>query len=290
MVKEGKVAASPVWFAPRKLTMRRAFLCLPLCFLCISDSSSTEPPTAASFREVADTGKPLPSDAEMERLARNDPIAFLETCIQRYDREVKGYSAELVKQERIEGRLERREITEVFFREEPFSVLMRWKEGARKAAATLYVKGENRDQLLVQPAGIFSAVGIVTRDPNGSDAKKSSRYSLPEFGIKIGMQRTLASWKRADEGNALHVEFLGVKKIQELGGRSCWVLKRTNYAKPEEDGITGLTTYIDKENWLQVGTTLKDGQNRLIGEYYFRDVKPNPDFPADMFKRNTLKR
>jgi hypothetical protein len=263
---------------------------LPLCFLCISDSSSTEPLTTASFREVTDAGKPLPSDAEMERLAKNDPIAFLETCIHRYDREVKGYTTELVKQERIEGRLERREITDVFFREDPFSVLMRWKEGARKASATLYVKGENRDQLLVQPAGIFSAVGIVPRDPNGSDAKKSSRYSLPEFGIKIGMQRTLASWKRADKNHALRVEFLGVKRIQEVGGRPCWVLKRTDYAKPEEDGITGLTTYIDKENWLQVGTILKGQQNKLIGEYYFRDVKLNPDFPPDTFTRAALKR
>src|SRR6185437_11195355 len=107
----------------------------------------------------------------------------------------------------------------------------RWKEGARRAAATLYVKGENRDQLLVQPAGVFSFAGIVTRDPNGSDAKKSSRYSVSEFGIKIGMQRTLASWQRADKNQALHMEFLGVQKIHELGDRPCWVLKRTHYAK-----------------------------------------------------------
>lgn len=274
----------------RKNTMRRAFLCLPLCFLCISDSASREAPPTTSFREVADTGKPLPSEAEMERLAKSDPIRFLETCIQRYDREVKGYTTELVKQERIEGRLERREVIDVSFREDPFSVLMRWKEGARKAAATLYIKGENGDQLLVQPAGIFSFAGIVTRDPNGSDAKKSSRYSMPEFGIKIGMQRTLASWQRADKTQTLHIEFVGVKKIHELGDRSCWVLKRTHYAKPEEDGIAGLTIYIDKENWLQTGSIIKGGQNKLIGEYYFRNLKLNPDFPPDTFTRDALKR
>lgn len=270
--------------------MRRALLCLPLCFLSISDSSSTEPAPATVFREVADSGKPLPSETEMERLAKNDPIAFLEKCIQRYDREVQGYTATLIKQERIEGRLQRRETIDVFFREKPFSVVMKWKEGGKRATATLYVKGENRDQLLVKPSGVFSVAGIITRDPHGSDAKKESRYFLDEFGIKIGMQRTLAAWKKADKEHRLHVEFLGVKEIREAGGRPCWVLKRTGYTKPEDDGITQLTTYIDKETWLQVGTILKGQQNQLIGEYIFRDVKLNPDFAPDTFTRDTLKR
>jgi hypothetical protein len=270
--------------------MRRALLCLPLCFLCTSDSSSTEPPPVATFRDVADSGNALPSEAEMERLAKTDPIAFLEACIQRYDREVKGYTATLQKKERIDGRIEPLEKIEVAFREQPFSVLMKWKEGARKAAATLYIKGENRDQLLVRPAGFFSVAGIVTRDPNGSDAKKAGRYPLSEFGIKIGMQRTLASWKRARKANALHVHYLGVKEIQEAGKRPCWVLKRSDYAKPEEDGITELTTFIDKENWLQVGTLLKGEEGRFIGEYFFRDIKLNPDFPPATFTRDALKR
>jgi hypothetical protein len=227
----------------------------------------------------------------MEYLAKNDPIAFLKECILRYDREVKGYTATLQKQERIDGRIERTELTDVAFREKPFSVLMKWKEGARRAAAVLYVNGENRDQLLVRPAGIFSVAGIVARSPNGSDAKKAGRYPLTEFGIKIGMQRTLASWQKADKADALHVEFLGVRATKDTGNRPCWVLKRTGYAAPEEiEGITELTTYIDKDSWLQVGTVLKGDENKLVGEYYFRDIKINPDFPTDTFMLSSLRR
>lgn len=270
--------------------MRRALLCLPLCLLCTSDSSSTEPPSAASYRAVADNGKPLPSSAEMQRLAKNDPIAFLETCIRRYDRQVKGYTATLSKQERLDGRLQGTEVIAVAFREEPFSVLLKWKRGARRAAATLYVKGENRDQLLVRPAGILSVAGIVVRDPNGRDAKKAGRYPLTEFGIKIGMQRTLASWKKARKDKALHIEYRGVRKIKEAGGRPCWVLKRTGYARPSEDGITELTLFIDKETWLQVGTLLKGKAGKTIGSYFFRDIHINPDFPPGTFSREALKR
>jgi len=270
--------------------MRRLLLCLAGCLVLISDSSSTEPPPTATFRDVADTGAALPSTKGMERLAKQDPIAFLEACIRRYDREVKGYTTTLRKQERIDGKLERSEIIDVAFREEPFSVRMLWKEGARRAAGVLYVKGENGDQLLIRPNGVFSFAGVVTRDPYGSDAKKGGRYALPEFGIKISTQRTLASWQRARKNDALHIEYLGVKEIKEAGNRRCWVLKRTQYKKPEEDGITELTVYIDTENWLQVGNVLKGEENRLIGEYFFRDIKINPDFAPGTFSREALKR
>ena len=48
--------------------------------------------------------------------------------------------------------------------------------------------------------------------------------------------------------------------------------------------------YIDTENWLQVGNVLKGEENRLIGEYFFRDIKINPDFAPGTFSREALKR
>jgi hypothetical protein len=270
--------------------MKRALVCLPLCLLCTSDYSSVAALPGGTFRDVADSGNPLPSEAEMERLAKSDPIAFLRECLRRYDREVRGYTATLRKQERIGGHLQRSEVIDVAFREKPFSVLLRWKEGARRAAAVLYVKGENRDQLLVRPAGILSVAGIVVRDPNGEEAKQSGRYPLTEFGIKIGMQRALASWEKAKKANAFHVDYLGIKKIKELGDRPCWVLRRTRYAAPTEEGVTESTFFFDKENWLQVGSLLKGEEGKLIGEYFFRDIKINPEFPNDTFSREALKR
>jgi hypothetical protein len=273
-----------------RITMRHLLLCLAVCLVFISGSSSTEPPTATNFRDVPDNGARLPSEEAMESLAKKDPVAFLEACIRRYDREVKGYTTTLRKQERIGDRLQRSELVAAAFREDPFSVLMRWREGGQQASAVLYVKGQNGDQILVRPAGLLSVAGIVARDPNGSDAKKNSRYPLTEFGIKIGMQRTLESWQKARKDDNLHIEYLGVKRIKEAGDRPCWVLKRTRYKKPEEDGITELTLYIDKENWLQVGNVLKGEEGRLIGEYFFRDIKINPDFQPGTFTRAALKR
>lgn len=270
--------------------MRRLLLCLPLFLVSISDSSSTESPRESHFNPVEDNGAPLPSEKKMLGLAKSDPIAFLETCIRRYDREVKGYTATLRKQERLGGELQRSEQIAVAFREDPFSVVMRWKEGARRASAVMYVKGENNDQLLVKPAGALAIAGIVRRDPSGPDAKRASRYPLTEFGIKIGMQRTLESWKQARKQNALTIEYLGEKRIPEAGNRTCWVLRRSKYKKEEVDGIAELKIYIDKENWLQVGSIIKGSEGQLIGEYFFRDIKINPDFAQGTFTRQALKR
>ena len=39
-----------------------------------------------------------------------------------------------------------------------------------------------------------------------------------------------------------------------MGGRDCYVLRRTRFLKPERDGVTEQTVYIDKESWLQLGS------------------------------------
>jgi len=226
----------------------------------------------------------------MERLAQTDPIAFLENCLRRYDREVKGYRATLQKQERLGGKLQGTEVIDVSFQEKPFSVLLDWQRGTRLAQRTLYQKGQNRDKLLVLPAGLFRLAGVVERDPDGADARRSGRYPLTEFGIKIGTERTLAAFEQAQKQKALHVEYLGERRVKEAGDRLCWTLRRTGYRRPEEEGITQLTFYVDKENWLQVGSVLKGAEGQLIGEYFFRDVRINPDFSPDTFSRAVLTR
>ena len=245
-------------------------------------------PDMPPIHEVADAGGALPDNTKMERLAKEDPVAFLESCLRRYGRTVKGYTCTLQKQERLNGKLERREEMEVAFREQPFSVYLRWLQNARLADCVLYVAGENGDKLLVKPAGLLSLAGVVERDVDGPQAKQSGRYTIKQFGLKRGAQRTLADWEVARKAGALHVEFLGKRKIKELDDRECWVLKRDRYARPEADGVTEVTIYVDTETWLQVGIVLKGEEGKLIGEYLFRDVKLNPDFKADQFTRKAL--
>jgi hypothetical protein len=239
----------------------------------------------------------------MEELARYNPVQFMENCLRRCKRTVSSYTLTLDKQERLGGKLQPQEIIAATFREKPFSVLLRWEKGARLADSVLYVEGENqekvdgqaRSMLVVHPAGVLGKLlKPVKRKPDGPEAKQSGRYTVPEFGLEKGMLLTWNSWKRATEdpsGNNLHVEYLGQVTLKEAGDRICYKLRRTEYAHPEEDGITELTIYVDKETWLQVGSELRgdfNGEKQWIGKYYFRDIRLNPELSDDDFKTEVL--
>jgi hypothetical protein len=286
--------------------MRRLLLLLPLLFLLFPDQKDAGPKTEILPFDDDPQVKLVEGD-EMEQLANYDPVKFMENCLRHYKRTVKGYTLTLDKQERINDRLQPQEIIAATFREEPFSVLMRWQKGARLADSVLYVEGENQDKLggqlksmlMVYPTGVAGRLlGVVKRDPEGWEAKQSGRYTVPEFGLEKGMLMTWNSWKRAaedPEGNKLHVEYLGVLNLEEADNRPCYKLRRTQYARPEEadakgNGIAELTIYIDKQTWLQVGSELKDKHGQWIGKYYFRDIRLNPDLSDEMFKPEALKK
>jgi hypothetical protein len=267
----------------------RGLLGLPLCLL-VTCSQPFDTQEKEKTPEV-ETPKEWkqPDNATMEQLAAKEPIAFLENCIHRYHRDVKeGYRLQFHKKERIGVKLYEAEEIDVWFREKPHSVLFRWIQGARKAAAALYVEGENDDQMLIRPKGLGSLAGVVKRDPEGADAKKSGRYSLKEFGLKNATLRALASWKTAKAEDNLHVEFLGTEKIKEIGDLPCWVLKRSKYKMPEKDGVIETTLYFDKETWLQVGSVVRAEGGKLVGEYYFREIELNPKFKDNQFEREAL--
>jgi hypothetical protein len=218
------------------------------------------------------------------------PTIFLEMCIERYNQEVRGYTAVLIKRERLGGKLQPLEKVDVAFRENPFGVYMNWLEGGSgliPPKKVLYVKGENNDYLLARARGIGSW-RIWEKDIHGSEAKSTGRYTLDQFGINLGTVRSLASMRAAEQGGKLFVSYKGLQRHPKLGDRLCYTYVRTPYEPLEEDGINTLTIYIDRENWLQIGSILVDKDGQLIADYFFNDVKINPQFKKDQFTRAAL--
>jgi hypothetical protein len=265
--------------------MRRLLLCLPLCFVLAPDCpsppagfDSVPPPTWHQLLSDAQ----VPTKAQMEQLARTNPVAFLENCLRKSDRDVKGYRGVLDKQERIKNTLYPPELIDFDFREDPFSFRMVWKEGLRRVRKSLYVRGENGGKLVVRPDGRLASWLVLSLDANGAEVRDSSRYPPEEFGMKISTEKTLAAWKNARDHRDLHLTFLGEQRVKEAGDRMCWVFERTGYVRLEEDGITRSQFYFDTETWLQVGTILWR-KDELLGKFFFRDIQLNPEFPPDTF-------
>jgi hypothetical protein len=222
----------------------------------------------------------------LETLLHYHPIRFLESCLAKYDREVEGYRTTFLKQERIDRKLQPPEKLDVHFREEPFSVHMKWLEGARLALAAVYVEGENDDMMLAKPKALPFLT--VSREKNGADAKASGRYTIDQFGIYLGTKRTVAAMRDAQERGELHVRYEGIYKVPELNNRPCYKFVRSPYVPLEEEGVNELTLYIDQETCLQVGSVLKDGKGELLASYFFADIQLNPTFKKDQFTRRGL--
>ena len=246
---------------------------------------------ASSLARPSTSATDSPSDAStMTNLARNDPLAFLENCVKHYDRDVRGYLTTMQKQERLQGRLQNKEVIEVAFRDQPHSVSLHWLQGARKADRVVFVAGENDGMMLAHPAGTAGKlVKVVRRKVDSDEARESGRYTLDQFGFKNTLLRAISSMQAAQKKGTLRLQFQGEAKVIEAGQRVCYKIKRT-YSEPEGDGTQELTLYVDRENYIPIGVVVKGkvdpatGNRQLLGEYFFREVRLNPELSPEQFK------
>jgi hypothetical protein len=276
--------------------MRRKLLLLPicmgLCFLLIPDRAPVASSSQPISHDWVDDGQSVPDEATFAALAKNDPVLFLVASLRRQNREIQSYSGVMVKQERIKDKLKDTEVIDFWFREKPYSVLMKWQSGSkllRDASATLYVENENNNKVLIVPNAFKKLGKYVERDPESDEVKAASRYGIREFSIRQGTERTWLAWKAAKEKGILFVEYEGIKPIAELDNRQCYVLKRT--CKPtEEDGIATVEIMVDTQTWLQLGSVLCNADGELIGRYFFTQLKINPELTADQFAKDSVRK
>ena len=267
--------------------MLRWLIFLPLC-LFLQDLRWTGEQDFPTEGPTQENRSQEPGEQIIEEILRTDPPKFLQMSLDRYEREVQGYSCILVKKERVEGKVKPTEKTECHFKEEPFSVYMNWLKGVGEAQRVLYVKGENKDKMLARPAGLLGLAGVLPFDTDSPKAKKAGRYLITQFGIKLGTERTRKAMLSAQTRNALFWDYKGIFLVPEVGNRRCYKLVRTPYEPLEDEGVYELTIYLDVETWLQVGSILKGPNDQFIAEYFFRDVRINPAFKENQFKKSAL--
>jgi hypothetical protein len=274
-----------------------------------------EPPT---FAPAADT--PPTESEQFARLAETDAVAMLAACLTNYEKEATGFRATLAKRERLKGKVHEPESVRVVAtgdvagpdRKTHIQVRMIWDQGAHADAfsnpvrGSLYVEDQAAEQLVIfRPTAAFLKEFSI---PYKSDlAREASRYCIKDAGLYRSMLRTYSAWKRRQDAGELTVSYLGKRVVPEVGGRECYVVKRTcksaevdPFALDEQpptdakvidrDGFTEVTLFIDAERRLQVGTVIRRTDGELVGEYFFRDVElVKAAFPSDTFTPAALR-
>jgi hypothetical protein len=280
--------------------------------------SPTPQPPPAKAPGHEDRGQTLPPAAAWEELARTNPVALLDNALTQYQRTVKGFTATLEKEERVDGKLHEPEVIALAVQGDVpdapdakpnVKVRMVWEKGAQKVLgsavrATLYAEGSNDDRIWTwRPDAPFKREHSI--GPKESSARGASRYCIRDTGLYQVMLRTHAAWDRLQKAGEFRFEYEGLQPVEKLGGRPCHVIRRiclhpdvdpfaldeeppTDPKAVERDGFTEVKIFIDAEQWIQIGTELRKGKD-LTGAYYYRDLVLNPTFPPDTFTTTAIK-
>lgn len=207
---------------------------------------------------------------------------------------IPDYTANMLKQERIDGALGACQVIDVKIRHEPFSVYMKWNEGDR-GRQLIYVDGQNEGNMLVQPGGIRGRLtGVLSLDPTGSLAMSDSRYSITKAGL-LELARTVLSYQKHDleAKTGFNCQLFD---HQEFEGRPCY-LYLIEYDSPKNNEIYRKSmVYVDKELSLPIcvknytwGVDVdpeKIDEETLIEFYAYTDLKFEQQLTAGDFDKH----
>jgi hypothetical protein len=145
--------------------------------------ASYAPPLGAAPAAPAQAANPL-----------DEPLRLVADSYQAYQK-VHDYTCTLVKQERIKGRLQEQNVIQMKFRQQPFSVYMRWLAPKNFVGQEVcYVAGKNNNMMRVHSAGILGGFGFMSISPADPRATEHSRHRITEAGIENLIRQVYHDW------------------------------------------------------------------------------------------------
>jgi len=232
-------------------------------------AAETAPPLSPGARQAV---YPKPQ-AEMEALARKDPLAFLREALRWHDERISGYTCAFTKQENIGGELQKAQAMHMKLRLKPFSLYVRWTDGVSKGQEAIYAEGKNGGKVVAHPPGILGfLVRKVLIDPNSKTALKHSRKPLTNAGMGNMLRLVIPQCEQAQARGDLTLTYEG---LREVGGRPTYVFKRVLPNKHDYP-CSILLVYIDTQFLLCVRSDAYDWEGQLISQYVYTDLDLNP--------------
>ena len=282
---------------------RHAMVGLLICAALVVQCHQLSRPGAAQYTPIsieraapATLASHSPTANPINQMARTDPLAFLVHCRDHYGRTVQDYSCTFTKQERIGNRITPEQVTRVKFREQPYSVNMKWMHNPADAAQVAYIAGrwQNRkgeEMAWCKPAGAIAKLFIkkILQPIHGKRAAKASRRTIDQFGFSNTLDLIIHYAQQADAEGALDLRYVGPGSIN---GRPTYVFERllpyTGQELPYPDRL--LVFHIDRE-WLLPTACFSyaddEGQD-LLGKYLLTEPTFNVGFTDSDFGPDTL--
>ena len=229
------------------------------------------------------------SSVGAEKHSLDPAIKVAENALKRM-KSIKGYSATLVKRERIDGKLLEHEYAYVKVRHEPFSVYMYFVGPKKiKGREVLYVEGQNDGKLIAhEGSGIINIT--VELKPDCFLAMRGNRYPITHLGIK-NLAKKLVERANQDKklGSPVEVKFLTGAKI---GKRSVTCIQVTHPERHPQHLFYMARVFVDDQLNVPVRYEAYDwpkekgGKPLLIEEYTYLKLDVSKDYTDEDFDRD----
>lgn len=209
---------------------------------------------------------------------------------------VRDYTATLVKRERINGTLTDQEFLATKIRNRkiendvittPFSVYMKFlKPKKKEGREVIFVEGRNDNKLYAHEVPGLRNIITVSLKPDGYMAMQDNRYPITEAGTENLMVRLIEKGQRDRNRDECEVQFF---KGAKINGRVCTLLQVTHPVKREYFDFHVAQIFIDDELNVPlryaayVWPTTPGGKPVLEEEYTYMDMKINVGLTEDDF-------
>ncbi len=147
------------------------------------------------------------------------------------ERNIRDYTAILIKRERIKGELTDHQFMSVKIRNKqmqddkiavPFSVYMKFlKPRSVEGREVIWVEGQNDGKLLAHEGGLKNLL-VLKLDPSGTLAMMGQRYPIYEIGIKNLIDKLIEKGERDHMREECEVKFFRNAKIED---RPCLMIQ-----------------------------------------------------------------
>lgn len=253
-----------------------------LCTRCHDPAGHEATITRLSLVDSSIAARPTGFPGERERLAASDPLGFLRICREHYLSTVTDYRCRFHIRERLSGALTDEQEIAVLYRENPYSVHMRWVRNPRRASSVSYVEGrwvnDGCELALIHPSGVLGLLvpGGVKRDIHGWEARAAATRTIDQFGFRNTLELIIKYCELARGDPAYDLRYRG---LASLNGRVSYVFeRRLPYTEPDDPYPNRLLVICIDRDWLVPTGCFAyadDAGEVLLGTYVTTQVEFN---------------
>jgi hypothetical protein len=211
-----------------------------------TQASVTAQPSDGALPSVSNASPSLPPAAAAGEHPLDPAIALADKLLENLRKHVKDYSAVIVSQERVGGKLSEQEFMAVKIRQDPFSAYLDFlKPDDVRGREVLYVAGANDGNLLVrESSGWQHSLGMLSLKPTGLIAMQGNRYPITDLGLMHLTDRLLEIARQDRRYGEVDVHFF---KDCKVNGRVCTMIEVVHPTERRNFLFHKAQIYIDDE-------------------------------------------